>query len=392
MNWYYALGGESRGPIPESVFAQLLAQGVIQPDTLVWHEGMTQWLPWRDLQPAAPPAVDVPPAPDPSADPNAPPPAAPIPQVACNACNRLFPEDDLVPLGGSRICAACKPAFLQKVSEGSIAWDGIHPGALLPKGLAHGQLSEAEVLERDYDIPAVELISQSGRLIFQEPGTLLAGGVVATLAIVGLQMVPYVGFVLQAFFVGPVAGGLAVAYLRRLRGAPMTIGDVFAGFGPRFWPLSLAYLIPWLMSAAVYLPGVALSLGGVILGGSLNTGPGGGGMSSVVGILSVAVILYLAGMVTGIYLTIRWIYTVSLVADRGYRFWPAMSLSGRMVSKHFWQHLWFFFLSGILTTLGVFLCCVGVLAVLPIIALAGTVLYERLFHGLRANGPSLYRP
>ncbi len=391
MNWYYALGGESRGPIPETVFAQLIAQGVIQPDTLVWHEGMTNWVPYREIHPAGPPAVDVPPAQDPAAEPSTA--TTAVAQATCYACNRWFPEDDLIPLGGSQVCATCKPAFLQQVSEGFVAWDGLHPGALLPKGHAHGQLTEQEVLERDYDIPAVDLMTQSGRLIFQEPGTLLAGGIVAMLAIIGFQMVPYIGFIIQAFFVGPIAGGLAVAYLRRLRGGPMSIGDVFAGFGPRFWPLSLAYLIPWLISTIVYVPGVAIFLGGMVLGGSMAPGPGGGtiGASSIT-ILAVAGILYLAGMITGIYLTIRWIYTVSLVADRGYRFWPAMSLSGRMVSKHFWQHLWFFFLSGILTTAGIFLCCVGVLAVLPVIALAGTVLYERLFHGLRANGPSLYRP
>lgn len=392
MNWYYAQGGESRGPIPETVFAQLLAQGVIRPETLVWHEGMTNWLPYRDLQPTPPPAVDVPPAPNSSADPASNSSTSTLPQIVCQACNRGFPEDELVTLGGRWICAACKPTFLQQVCEGSVAWDGIHPGALLPKGLAHGQLSETEILDRDYDIPAVELISQSGRLTFQEPSTLLAGGVVAMLVIVILQMVPYVGFFLQAFIVGPIAGGLTVAYLRRLRGATMSIGDVFSGFGPRFWPLSLAYFIPWIISTAVYVPAIAIFLGG-ILGASVTTGAGGGGFNaSSIGIIAVAGILYLAGILTGIYLTIRWIYTVSLVADRGYRFWPAMSLSGRMVSKHFWQHLWFFFLSGILTTVGVFFCCVGVFAVLPVIALAGTVLYERLFHGLRANGPSLYRP
>jgi TM2 domain-containing membrane protein YozV len=39
MNYYFAIGGEQRGPFPKE---QLLAQG-LRPDTMVWTEGMAQW-------------------------------------------------------------------------------------------------------------------------------------------------------------------------------------------------------------------------------------------------------------------------------------------------------------------------------------------------------------
>ncbi len=43
--WYYVLGGKRIGPVEESEIASLLAQGKIEADTLVWHDGAIDWLP-----------------------------------------------------------------------------------------------------------------------------------------------------------------------------------------------------------------------------------------------------------------------------------------------------------------------------------------------------------
>ncbi|WP_161785372.1 DUF805 domain-containing protein [Paenirhodobacter enshiensis] len=45
--WYYAVGGDSRGPVPETEIAAFIRTGMIRPDTLVWREGMTGWEPAR---------------------------------------------------------------------------------------------------------------------------------------------------------------------------------------------------------------------------------------------------------------------------------------------------------------------------------------------------------
>lgn len=43
--WYYAANGQdSRGPFPRAEIFQLAAAGIIQRTTLVWNEGMAQWL------------------------------------------------------------------------------------------------------------------------------------------------------------------------------------------------------------------------------------------------------------------------------------------------------------------------------------------------------------
>jgi len=42
-NWFYASEGKQQGPYQEGQFRDLVAQGVVRPDTLVWSEGMAGW-------------------------------------------------------------------------------------------------------------------------------------------------------------------------------------------------------------------------------------------------------------------------------------------------------------------------------------------------------------
>ncbi len=62
--WYYARNGaERQGPIAESELRNLVAQGQLQPDDLLWREGMTTWAPLHALPdfrtPAPVPAIPV---------------------------------------------------------------------------------------------------------------------------------------------------------------------------------------------------------------------------------------------------------------------------------------------------------------------------------------------
>ncbi|WP_314953441.1 DUF4339 domain-containing protein [Bradyrhizobium cosmicum] len=42
-SWFYASEGKQQGPYPEGQFRDLVAQGIVRPDTLVWTEGMAGW-------------------------------------------------------------------------------------------------------------------------------------------------------------------------------------------------------------------------------------------------------------------------------------------------------------------------------------------------------------
>jgi uncharacterized RDD family membrane protein YckC len=48
--WYYSDYERNRlGPVAARDLADLHEAGQLQPDTLVWHEGLPQWQPWREL-------------------------------------------------------------------------------------------------------------------------------------------------------------------------------------------------------------------------------------------------------------------------------------------------------------------------------------------------------
>ena len=49
-NWYTAEGGEQEGPFTFALLFARARQGTLPPETLVWAEGMPEWIPARDVQ------------------------------------------------------------------------------------------------------------------------------------------------------------------------------------------------------------------------------------------------------------------------------------------------------------------------------------------------------
>jgi hypothetical protein len=43
-NWFYEQNGSKKGPIPKDELAKLIIDETIDPDTLIWREGMPNWL------------------------------------------------------------------------------------------------------------------------------------------------------------------------------------------------------------------------------------------------------------------------------------------------------------------------------------------------------------
>src|SRR5437016_2075482 len=51
MTWYYASGGQQLGPVDEAALDDLVRQGVVRDDTLVWKSGMSGWQPHGTVRP-----------------------------------------------------------------------------------------------------------------------------------------------------------------------------------------------------------------------------------------------------------------------------------------------------------------------------------------------------
>jgi hypothetical protein len=56
MQWYYVEAGQQAGPVEDALLDELVRTGRVQPDTLVWREGMASWEPYRQARPSVAPA------------------------------------------------------------------------------------------------------------------------------------------------------------------------------------------------------------------------------------------------------------------------------------------------------------------------------------------------
>ena len=373
MNWFYALGGQQHGPVDDGQLDALATAGTITPDTLVWREGLANWQPLRQARPASggAPHAGTPPVMVPAGA------AQPLSadEALCVECGNRFTKDNLIQYGTAFVCATCKPVFLQKLREGA----SVAPAY-------SGVVTEEQLLGRDYRIEIGECLSRAWKVFTTNPGLLLGASLLVGLVFVGGMMavgvlgivLPLVNQLLGMMFTGPVLGGYLWFLLRLARGEEATIGDAFAGFSKQFLQLMLSSLIQGLFSLLCLLPVIVL----LVAGGILAAARGGGSFGfspEMIGALIGVSLLCIAGMV---YLGTIWTHSLLLVADKGYNFWPAMRLSRRLVQKRWWMTFLFLFVAGIISTIGIFACIVGLIVSVPLYLLMRVCFYDDNFRDL----------
>ncbi len=103
MKWFYASEGRQLGPIEETELDALAQARIINPDSLVWSDGMPTWDRYDAVRaPAGPAAITT-----------------INNQIrSCSGCGHQFTTSAMIPFGDSWVCAACKPGYLQRLREG----------------------------------------------------------------------------------------------------------------------------------------------------------------------------------------------------------------------------------------------------------------------------------
>ena len=129
------------------------------------------------------------------------------------------------------------------------------------------------------------------------------------------------------------------AHFTRLESGKADVGDGFSGFTVAFLHLFLAGLVSSLL----------ISLG------------------------------FLVCIIPGIYLVVAWAFALPLVADKQLDFWPAMELSRRVVTLHWWELFALLLVNFLLMTAGFFACIVGSFITFPIAVGAVVYAYEDIF-------------
>ena len=299
MSWFYAVRNEQKGPVPEEEFRALVALGVIRPDSLVWREGMPDWVPYSRS-----PAVDTPATGD---------------GIVCAECQRGFRFEEVIRVGERYACRDCQPALLTRLKSELSSTGHIQTPA------------ELELL--DYQSSVLSCIGRGLSTLAQQCISIYAITFVFMAIFFGLSIFsinPIIDMLVAAVLGGPLVGGYWNYMVRKTRGDETGLANVFAGFGPPFPQLFLGYLVPSVLGGLCLAPGAfVMGIGAAMIAAG---SPGGQPAAMAGGVIG------LFGLIGFIYFTTCWFHVLALVIDKRMGFWSAMRLSRSMVTLHWWSN------------------------------------------------------
>lgn len=210
------------------------------------------------------------------------------------------------------------------------------------------RLSESEaraiannIIARDYQLRIGHCIGCGWNLVMSHFGLTAGATFLIFLLTSAIAPIPFATLLLKSV----MAGGLQWMFLKLVRGQRAELGDAFAGFTLAFVPLMLLSLV-----------------------------------SQLLGTLGL-----LFCILPGVYLLVAWVFAALLVLDKNLDFWPAMELSRKVVTHHWWQVFGLCLLNLLLLCAGSLVLCVGFFIALPVVAAATVYAYNDIF-GSGATG------
>lgn len=117
MQWYYATNGQRQGPVTETEFERLVRDGVIRADTLVWRQGMPDWVPYSQVAPVAPPSGSAV-TPILSGVSGAAGASVEDDTAVCVVSGKRYPKREMIQYEGEWVSAEHRDAFFQRMREG----------------------------------------------------------------------------------------------------------------------------------------------------------------------------------------------------------------------------------------------------------------------------------
>ena len=372
IQWYYAEGGEQRGPASPEEWDALLASGTVTDATLVWREGFDQWIRWESARTRdpVPPPLECDPAPPIAGD------------IRCAGCGQTFAEQDTVPIGRRRICAACKPEFLQRLAE----------GADLPRA-ERRPLTVEELMETDYPLGLRRTWKQGWAVFQSDPWRLMAAtlcfsAIMVAIAVAGGVVgliIPFASTLAGIFTTSQLTAGLYRVFLIRIRGHPVDLHAGFGGFGPRYWQLTLGQMVQSALLAGFGLLLIlSLAPAGILWVGTM-TGKFSPPLSLLMLLFAACGIGAMVAVSLLFYFLISWMFAAPLILDKGLDFWPAMRLSRARVNRHPWRFSWVLLVVSTFGMLGALVCGVGIIITGSLAGVMMAILYEDMFGELASR-------
>jgi hypothetical protein len=188
---------------------------------------------------------------------------------------------------------------LSSFPEFAAALTAKDPAAGLPPmvGSSDPRLIAESILARNTSLNIGSCLGRGWRLFVENIGLFLGATFLLLLIGLALAFIPLLGGIAHLVIYGALYGGFYLIFLKRLRGQPAGVADLFGGFHSRFVQFMLAGILTQLLAA--------------------------------IGMLFC--------FLPGIYLIVAWQFSLALVADRNLEFWPAMELSRKVITRCWFQ-------------------------------------------------------
>ncbi len=178
---------------------------------------------------------------------------------------------------------------------------------------------------------------------------------------------------------GPMMCGLYLSLFERRRGAAVEFSDLFKGFDyfGQSVVATLLHMIPMLVILVPFYIAFYVAFFMAMADSRRSGGsPDPTRMFSLFGIFAIFGLFFLLFMIV---LSVLFAFAYPLIVDRKLSGLDAVKLSVSAGLANFWQLFGLILLNGLLGLLGVLLCYVGVLLVLPVSFAAIAIAYEQVF-------------
>ena len=192
----------------------------------------------------------------------------------------------------------------------------------------------------------------------------------------------------MGILMGPMMCGIYLTLFKQRRGQPVEFRDLFNGFD-YFGDSLIAALLHMVPVFVIIIPTYIMfyiSLGALIAASGNQPDPG-----VVLSFFGVWGIILIVLMVVMTLISIAFMFTYPLIVDRRLSGVDAVKLSMKAAMANFWGLLGLVLINGLSGLVGVLLCYVGAILVLPINFGAIAMAYEQVF-GLSDAQPNLTPP
>jgi hypothetical protein len=235
------------------------------------------------------------------------------------------------------------------------------------------QAIAAEYVRREVSLDVGRCVARGWALVRGNPLLLITAAGVAWSVLIGVSLLPTIGWIVGMVVNSPMLGGLYFVYIRSIRGQRAALEDVLAGFRQAFVPLLVAGLLCGGLTTLALLPPAGLLSATVTPAGRLPPGAGAAA-------LTIAGLLLLSA--PAVYLAVSYLFVVPLVIDKRMEVWTAMEVSRRVIGRQWWTVFALAIVSTLMVLVGLLAFGIGVVVAVPVATAGMMYAYEDLFgHG-----------